>query len=874
MGRGLVLLPALLLLRTAGGVAAPSSSPSSPSSSSAAAAVAWRVAKDYGGALLHGKGTFAQGPTEHYYDRLPAASKNTTRPVIYELQQQPAGLFLQFTTNSTAVSLNYTLGHAGLGMWHFAPTGVSGMDAYVFDDAADHRAWRWVGTAHPAFPVTTAIPLTPRLTRCGAVCPERLYRIHLPTYNTVGDDLALGLDPGATFTPDGSHMDGLFPAAGPTGKILWYGSSILQGAVASRPGQIMTHILSRNLSVETYNFGFSGSCWMEPEVAQYMSVVPDVQLIVVDCNPNMAGFHPPSIDKRTVPLVAFFRQHGHPNTPIILTEGTPYGAEWSSRTVRAGQANKSAALRARFEELVAGGDQHLYYSRGPPLFADSLGMAADVAGGAALLVDPTVGGTHPTDLGMRKQAAYWANEIPKVLAADRKKRRRHQRVRARGHPQRAAFPHNKSPDAEPGIGHAVGPALAAAEGIRSELAMGSGGAATPSPAVPLRWFDGTDFLQGRAEYVDDNGTVLPRRSAFDRLPAAADGVVRDEVFRLAQDSTGMYLRFTTDAERIVVNHTDAFGKTNLWHMPESGTDSLDVYAWSEGDGVWRHIPVYAGILAYGGAGPQSGVIPAPQPASTDAEGSTASLVTYLVYLPLRNAPAQRSLSVGVGRGDVLCGAAASTVPCGAGGAPADPAPAFTTARVAWYGTSIQQGGVASRAGTEYDAIIARRLSMEILNLGFAGNGVMELSVAEFLVKAQGVSLIVIDCLPNMGAAQVANRTGPLVHYLRAHGHKATPIVLAEGTPYPAEWLNGAPFSDAAKNAALKAAYEILVAGGDEHLHYVESADLFRPAAAGLVNPTVGGTHSSDLGQYMIADYYVRALPRILAAAEDRQEQQD
>ena len=36
-------------------------------------------------------------------------------------------------------------GHAGLGMWHFAPTGVSGMDAYVFDDAADHRAWRWVG---------------------------------------------------------------------------------------------------------------------------------------------------------------------------------------------------------------------------------------------------------------------------------------------------------------------------------------------------------------------------------------------------------------------------------------------------------------------------------------------------------------------------------------------------------------------------------------------------------------------------------------------------------------------------------------------------------------------------------------------------------
>ena len=47
-------------------------------------------------------------------------------------------------------------------------------------------------------------------------------------------------------------------------------------------------------------------------------------------------------------------------------------------------------------------------------------------------------------------------------------------------------------------------------------------------------------------------------------------------------------------------------------------------------------------------------------------------------------------------------------PCPAG---KDPAPAFAMPPVIWYGTSIQQGGVASRAGTAYDAVISRALEV-------------------------------------------------------------------------------------------------------------------------------------------------------------------
>jgi hypothetical protein len=50
--------------------------------------------------------------------------------------------------------------------------------------------------------------------------------------------------------------------------------------------------------------------------------------------------------------------------------------------------------------------------------------------------------------------------------------------------------------------------------------------------------------------------------------------------------------------------------------------------------------------------------------------------------------------------------------------------------VIWYGSSIQQGGVAARAGTAYDAVIARALGREVVNWGFAGQAVLDESVGK------------------------------------------------------------------------------------------------------------------------------------------------
>jgi hypothetical protein len=295
-------------------------------------------------------------------------------------------------------------------------------------------------------------------------------------------------------------------------------------------------------------------------------------------------------------------------------------------------------------------------------------------------------------------------------------------------------------------------------------------------------------------------------------------------------------------------------------MPDSGTSAFDTYVWDAAIAKWRHTP--NSLLHYAESG--SGAIY--RPPALDAAGN----LTYLVYLPLRNAPAAINLTVPTT--SALCGGAS----CGADAAPR----LHARAPIVWYGTSIVQGGVAMRAGNAFSSLLGRALGREVLNLGFANNGVMELSVGALIADIAPAAAIVIDCLPNMNAALVTNRTAPLVRFLRAHGHPTTPIVLAEGTPTPADWLNasanpGAQSASDLRNAALRAEYAKLLAAGVVGLHYVEAGSLFRdritPGPEGWeVNPTVCGVHSSDLGQYEIADFYAGWLPAVLNATDAEQ----
>ena len=112
------------------------------------------------------------------------------------------------------------------------------MDLYSYDEG--NTTWRWVATTTPTYPLTSEVMVTPDMLPAASASATRLYRLHLPTYNSVKDDLYLGLDAGASLVPDNSTLVGF----NDNESIVWYGSSILQGGVASRPGAIATHVVS------------------------------------------------------------------------------------------------------------------------------------------------------------------------------------------------------------------------------------------------------------------------------------------------------------------------------------------------------------------------------------------------------------------------------------------------------------------------------------------------------------------------------------------------------------------------------------------------------------------------------------------------------
>jgi lysophospholipase L1-like esterase len=168
--------------------------------------------------------------------------------------------------------------------------------------------------------------------------------------------------------------------------------------------------------------------------------------------------------------------------------------------------------------------------------------------------------------------------------------------------------------------------------------------------------------------------------------------------------------------------------------------------------------------------------------------------------------------------------------------------------IVFYGTSIVQGGCASRPGMVYSAILQRRLDRPVINLGFSGNGQMEAEVADLLAELEA-SAYVIDAMPNMQASNVVERTLYMVRAIR-RAHPDAPILLVEDRTFAsAAFLAWRRQEHAARREALGRACRALLDEGVTGLHYVAGAGLLGDDA----EATVDGSHPTDVGFMRIAD---------------------
>ncbi len=324
------------------------------------------------------------------------------------------------------------------------------------------------------------------------------------------------------------------------------------------------------------------------------------------------------------------------------------------------------------------------------------------------------------------------------------------------------------------------------------------------------------------------------KSFFDRLPAKAEGVVRPPVWNLSRQSAGLLVRFTSDATSIQARWTVTSSELGKPHMPATGVSGLDLYVKAD-DGRWRWLGV---------GRPDDGKTNT----GTLAKGLPEGRREFLLYLPLYNGLS--SVEIGVPEGRTIAKA---------------PARAQGHRKpIVFYGTSITQGGCASRPGMVHTAILGRRLDRPVINLGFSGNGTMDPEMATLLAELDA-AVFVLDCLPNMSPAEVAERVEPFVRTLRKV-HPETPIVLAEDRFY----ANGAIVPGSRKHnidnhAALKTAYDHLLADGIKALHYLPGAGQLGDDG----EDTVDGSHPTDLGFLRMADAFAPVLTEALKQASEK-----
>lgn len=311
-------------------------------------------------------------------------------------------------------------------------------------------------------------------------------------------------------------------------------------------------------------------------------------------------------------------------------------------------------------------------------------------------------------------------------------------------------------------------------------------------------------------------------TGFYRMPAEDAAMINRQVSELAPCTAGGRLRFVTDSRRIAlrVQLQHIFGSANMAYI---GTAGFDLYEKVDGQWLFRcsfapeEEEIYAGSWEF----------------------PTAEERALLIHFPLY--AGVKKLELG------LC-PEASLIPL----------PYSNALPVVFYGSSITQGGCASRPGCAYTACVSRWLDIDYRNLGFSSGAKAEDAMIDYLQK-QPMCMLVLDYDHNAPNPAYLEKTHyPLYEKLR----KALPEIPILLTSAPianpnAEWL--------ARREIICSTYTKALADGDDRINFVDGTQMFVPEAA--QECMVDIYHPNDMGMYYMARAFAKKVHQLQEKAD-------
>lgn len=316
-------------------------------------------------------------PTTNPYYRVNLIKYANLPKRVTMRMKQSGGLAIAFNTNSKAIYAKWCTDNS-VPSAIMSDVAYRGLDLYIKKDGK----WQWAGIGRPRMNkkclATTIIK--------GMNKEEKECLLYLPLYASV-EKLEIGVHQGVTISASAQPFKK---------RILVYGSSITQGAAASRPGLAYPARLSRSTGLNFLNLGMGGSAQMEKVVADMIADI-DADAYILDCVPNSS---PTEIRERSAYLIKTIHNR-HKNVPIIVMQSVIRESGNFKPSTRKKVSLQNQYIKEEVEKLQKAGMKNLYF-----IPADDF-LGHDHEG--------TVDGTHPNDMGIDRMIGVIRPRILKIL---------------------------------------------------------------------------------------------------------------------------------------------------------------------------------------------------------------------------------------------------------------------------------------------------------------------------------------------------------------------------------------------------------------------------------------------------------------------------
>ncbi len=323
------------------------------------------------------------------FSRFLLDTKNTIPSPVWNQSIRSSGLHVRFITNASSITVNYTLSSESKGNKWFGPVGANGLDMYA---RKPNGEWSW---CHPN-------PLS-----IGEVFTYEKLNPNDPIYNNEGYEYWLyfplfGVTTSLSITVNSDANFEFIPVTKEYKPIVVYGTSVVHGAVCSRPGNSWTSIVGRSFPERSIiNLGFSGAGKVEPEVIDVINEI-DADLYIIDCLPNYSNPSMPLLVNERYKSAINKLLKNHADAAILLTEHFGYSDMDMNEARRTLVELNNIELKKVYAYFIEKGYKNIFYLSREDL---SLDMSADIADYV-----------HPNDKGMYRFAEVYISKINEILS--------------------------------------------------------------------------------------------------------------------------------------------------------------------------------------------------------------------------------------------------------------------------------------------------------------------------------------------------------------------------------------------------------------------------------------------------------------------------